>query len=407
MNNDITNKIKSSLENYEVPYDANAWNDMSKRLDNHQATSGNKFLSSPKTWIVVSVVVLGASLSIYKLSNSTVKPTTIAKSNSVNSIPQENTKNIQIIENKSTQKVETKKTKSVQNTTTPSRLENQKQPGSSVSMNNNINENTTSKQAPSTKINERYTKNFILPKTNKTYCIGEKVEIFNPNQTELSLFFSNGKQIKIDGQESILVTLKQDGQYLWNGEKIAFEVKEKPTVNFSLPSDIIYEEGIPTINLSSDLNAKAQKWIFDQRVISTNENVRLHIFNNEKYSITLSIVGTNGCENQLTKTFYPDPDFHYNLKAPSGFEPLSTNSKRNTFLPLALLERDTPFKMLIIDPKDGKVIFETTDKNNPWDGKNQHTDQLVPEGSEYIWKVTLMNPEKYEKNEYRGTITRK
>jgi len=57
--------------------------------------------------------------------------------------------------------------------------------------------------------------------------------------------------------------------------------------------------------------------------------------------------------------------------------------------------------------KDGKVIFETTDKNNPWDGKNQHTDQLVPEGSEYIWKVTLMNPEKYEKNEYRGTITRK
>ena len=407
MNNDITNKIKSSLENYEAPYDALAWDKMSHRLDVKQTSNGNSFLSSPKTWIVASITVIGASLAIYNVSKETSKPVIASKQNKTE-IPSATENDHQAIiitksENKPNVKTEgavTRKKENSMNSISETRFEN-------IQTNLSTQESTPTKQIPVTKGNERHVRNFILPKTNKIYCLGEKVEIYNPNTNEISLTNGNGKQIKIDGQESMLISLKQEGQYFWNGEKIAFEVKEKPAVNFSLPSDIIYENGVPTITLTSDLNVKTQKWIFDQKIVSTEEDVKLNIFNKEKYSVTLVVVGQNGCENQVTKTFYPDPDFHYNLKAPTGFEPTSSNPKRNTFLPLSLLERDTPFRMLIIDPKDGKVIFETTDKNNPWDGKNQKTDQLVPEGSEYIWKVILMNPEKNEKNEYRGTITRK
>ena len=410
MNNDIANKFKSSLENYEAPYEASAWDKMSKKLDaksNAGENGGSKFFSAPKLWIISSIVVIGASVAIFntpkesskttasKLTHETAKPATLEENNEpIVQLTKNETKtgiqkhNIQLKE-KTTIKISKAESKTFTTTVVKT------------------NESNLTKQIINNKGNEKYTKNFILPRTNKIYCLGEKIEIFNPNTNEIILNNVAGEPIKIDGQESVLVTLKQEGQYTWNGDKSAFEVKEKPTVNFSLPSDIIYENGIPTITLTSDLNVKSLKWIFDQKSISTNDGVKINIFNKEKYSVTLAVVGFNGCENQLTKTFYPDTDFNYNLKAPNGFEPLSNNSKRNTFLPLSLLERDTPFKMLIIDPKDGKVIFETNDKNNPWDGKNQFTDQLVTEGSEYIWKVILMNPEKYEKNEYRGTITRK
>lgn len=410
MNNDIVNKIKSSLENYEAPYDASAWDKMSQRLD-AKATSGsnggNRFLSSPKTWVVASIVVIGASLAIYNSTKESSTPIVVSTSNKtkIPLVSEENQHAVSLTKaeiktNDKKQGLEAKEKTQTSNTISQAR-------STSASTSANTIESNTFKQNSTVKGNEKYVKNFIFPKTNKLYCLGEKIEIFNPNANEITLTNANGKQIKIDGQESMLISLKQDGQYTWNGDKVAFDVKEKPTVNFILPSDIIYENGIPTITLSSELNVKSQKWIFDQKVVSTNDDVKLNIFNKEKYSVTLAVVGLNGCENQMTKTFYPDPDFHYNLKAPNGFEPTSNNPKRNTFLPLSLLERDTPFKMLIIDPKDGKVIFETNDKNNPWDGKNQSTDQFVPEGTEYIWKVILMNPEKYEKNEYRGTITRK
>ncbi len=411
MNNDIVNKIKSSLENYEAPYDASAWDKMSKHLDSKGTSAGTNssknFLSSPKFWVIASITVIGASLAIYSIRQDATK-LNITSTNNKTKTPTLVAKNQEVI-----QITQTEKPANTQNETKFVKENSRVKNTSTVSPSNFISsvvgstESTTLKQYPTVKGNERFMKNFILPKTNKLYCLGEKVEIFNPNASEITLINTLGKQIKIDGQESMLISLKQEGQYTWNGEKAAFEVKEKPTVNFSLPSDIIYENGIPTITLTSDLNVKSQKWIFDQKIVSTNESVKLNIFNKEKYSVTLLVLGQNGCENQMTKTFYPDPDFHYNLKAPNGFDPTSNNPKRNTFLPLSLLERDTPFKMLIIDPKDGKVIFETNDKNNPWDGKNQSTDQIVQEGVEYIWKVILLNPEKYEKNEYRGTITRK
>ena len=410
MNNDIVNKIKSSLENYEAPYDASAWDKMSQRLD-AKATSGgnggNRFLSSPKTWVVASIVIIGASLAIYNSTHESSSKIVVSTSNKTNIplVTEENQHAVSLTKAENNTNVQKQRLQAKEKTQTS--ITNSQTRSTSVPTSSTASESNTFKQNQSVKGNEKYVKNFIFPKTNKLYCLGEKIEIFNPNANEITLTNANGKQIKIDGQESMLISLKQEGQYTWNGEKVAFDVKEKPTVNFILPSDIIYENGIPTITLSSELNVKSQKWIFDQKVVSTNDDVKLNIFNKEKYSVTLAIVGQNGCENQMTKTFYPDPDFHYNLKAPNGFEPTSNNPKRNTFLPLSLLERDTPFKMLIIDPKDGKVIFETNDKNNPWDGKNQLTDQLVPEESEYIWKVILMNPEKYEKNEYRGTITRK
>ena len=78
MNNDIANKFKSSLENYEAPYDASAWDKMSKKLDansNAGENGGSNFLSAPKLWIISSIVVIGASVAIFNTPKESSKTT--------------------------------------------------------------------------------------------------------------------------------------------------------------------------------------------------------------------------------------------------------------------------------------------------------------------------------------------
>ena len=75
-------------------------------------------------------------------------------------------------------------------------------------------------------------------------------------------------------------------------------------------------------------------------------------------------------------------------------------------MPYALTKRDAAFKMIIIDPSNGAVIFETMNADQPWTGINKNTGELVEDKKSYVWKVVLQNPEKGESPEYMGTVIR-
>jgi hypothetical protein len=62
--------------------------------------------------------------------------------------------------------------------------------------------------------------------------------------------------------------------------------------------------------------------------------------------------------------------------------------------------------MIIIDPSNGSVIFETTSASQAWKGINQNTGELVKENTSFVWKVVLQKPEKGESPEYMGTVVR-
>jgi hypothetical protein len=144
--------------------------------------------------------------------------------------------------------------------------------------------------------------------------------------------------------------------------------------------------------------------MLNNKVITTNRELSLAIFSKGLNTISLKVENNNGCKSTTVKSMTVEEN--YNLLAVTGFEPNHYDSKRNSFIPFALTLRNTPFKMVIIDPKNNKVIYETSDSSKPWDGIDQTTNELVPENSTYIWKVTLYKPEKTEKSEYMGKITR-
>jgi len=104
----------------------------------------------------------------------------------------------------------------------------------------------------------------------------------------------------------------------------------------------------------------------------------------------------------LTKSVYIDQK--YNLMAVNSFMPASTDTRKNTFMPYALTQRDTKFTLIIIDPIDGHVVYQTNDATAGWNGTDITTGSLVSYESAYIWKVIIETPEKNENNEYVGNI---
>jgi hypothetical protein len=99
-------------------------------------------------------------------------------------------------------------------------------------------------------------------------------------------------------------------------------------------------------------------------------------------------------------------DEDYNLLAVNAFNPNSFEPRNQTFIPFALTQRDVKFTLLILDPKDGGVMYQTEDASQPWNGIDKRTGQLAPSNQAYIWKVRIANPLPGESTEYKGTMTK-
>jgi cellulose synthase/poly-beta-1,6-N-acetylglucosamine synthase-like glycosyltransferase len=82
INNKLEDTIKSSLENYEIPYDESAWTAMSAKLDKVKPVK-EPFLAKPKNWIIISaslVTITSITLFFVLDSNQPTKKS-VKKSN--------------------------------------------------------------------------------------------------------------------------------------------------------------------------------------------------------------------------------------------------------------------------------------------------------------------------------------
>ena len=142
----------------------------------------------------------------------------------------------------------------------------------------------------------------------------------------------------------------------------------------------------------------------DGVVALNKEKNSFNLFKKGNYQIAMSNVDINGCVSKSVTNFWVEED--YNLMAVNAFTPSSWDSRNTHFLPYALTKRDSPFKMIIIDPSDGAILFETSSADMPWDGIDRNTGEMVDENKSFVWKVILENPESNEKPEYIGTVVR-
>ncbi len=409
MENNFNNNIKQSFENYELPYDSAAWDQLSKKLDVHLPVKGKP---NYKLWIAASILTL-ATISTFIVATSTYveNPTTASTKNSKKeskSTPENiSTTSNAIVVKENNKKVENSINEIISNSTPIV-----------ISNTTNASKLSESKIKTSESIEEVYlTKDNKMNNSTLTFqsmkdvCPGDDIEISNSNNSDIIVLFPNDKKATIKGNTKTdfkaLIPGEYSIGYMKNNvyvSKETFIVHSAKPVEFSIDNDNIYTEGVPTINLKANSTAASYNWTFESlKTSSQAKEVDVQFYKAGTYKVTLTTTNENGCNSSETNKVTIKSD--YNLISPDVINLSDENSKNKTFIPYALTVRNVKFKMYIMDAMTGVTIYETDDANQPWDGTDSRTGNKV-NGSNYIWKVVLINPLPNENANYKGVITR-
>lgn len=419
MKKSFEEEIKNRLKDMEMPYDASAWKNVNDTLNKTQRNSSSKNLK----WLLFSIsliTIVSASLYLYQgnnINNSEEKNTKLtapSKGKNSRELVIHESKNIQskIKKTDSPHKPTQEKVLTKDNTN----VEEDTMQASSVKISNKLlyRENipvttTTNKETLSKDTN--LANNSFLPLIIPDICLGETVKVENQNNTSIYLTQPNGVKIEFKSDTKNEYTPIISGKYkiirIENNsilELSTFNVYSIEEVQIELEEENIYKNGLPHRLLSTNASSDNLIWFLNEEEISSNsKSIEISLFSKGNYSIKL-VSKNEHCSTSSSKRIEVEKD--YNLLAVDAFSPLENNDKTNTFIPYALKERNVSFNFIIIDPKDGYVVYQTSDKLKPWNGIDQRTGQIVPKNSNWIWKVTIDKPQKGENPNYKGIIVR-
>ncbi len=429
---DIEKNIKQSLENHEMPYNASAWKAMEAKLDVVKPVSS--LPGSGMKWFIgaASVIVIGV-VSYFAVTSTN----TTDENNTVNTVVSENQ-----TDNATTTTAET--TQDVKNNTTQTSVENNATEPVDPSTENNVTSTNETRAVDPFRIgtdngnigngngtmygsdsrnpvSEKGNDNSIKPTTESNgvakqiilpeigdLCEGEVVKVENKNDSPLliqgpELYFTipanetRKVRVNAEGKHSVSILNNATAE-----NQTSFFVKKAPHVDFSIDAETKFENGLPTTKLETTVSGSEYSWVYG-KTRSSEMKADAHFYKAGNHDVTLTVKAVNGCSNSITKSVHVDEK--YNLMAVNSFIPQDSDPRNNTFMPFALTQRNVRFTLIILDPTDGHIVYQTNNANNGWDGIDKTTGQQVNYETSYIWKVVIENPEPGEDSEYAGNIT--
>jgi hypothetical protein len=415
----MNTNLKEILKHGEEEFNPQAWESLAKKLDAKMPVNKPNYFSGKNIFIAgASALFIGSG--IFFFMNQ--------KSNEVENISKEKQiaqteKNIQTTSTEITAKtkenstLDTKQTSqhNTQNFTEENQLKQNEESKLPVEAKEKKNESYWKEDDKKFSLPEISYTPFVLPKFENSYCLNEKINIYNSNRTNLLILDENFKVIAtVHSKENKTLNLEKEGIYFAKylledfpnsnyTEAKLFTVHKTEEINFSYDSEIVYENGIPYIQLSTSDFGNNSVWSTDKGFISEqNDKTKLSAFRKGEYNVSLTKIDENKCE--LKKSQQVEIKEEYNLLAPTAFDPSDLDPRNNRFIPYALQKRNTAFEMFILDPENGNIVFKSNSADNAWDGIDRTTNQLVKYGKAFIWKVSLKNPLPGEKSDYTGNI---
>jgi hypothetical protein len=409
MKDKLENNFKEALENFSLPYEPCAWSQVKSRLD-AQNTPLYK-----KSWFKIAALftVVGSILLSVLLIEK--KPASPQANQPVPSI------NKEMQREKSAENTSDSKELASQTNLAETKTEDKKkEPIIAVTYADPINNNPpTWFDSKAYKYPEYFEpisnetvaiqEDFIKIISKKSICLNEEMNIENPYKYQLiTVVYPDGKQEQLSPKSGVHFTATTPGSIKVINKNTAEQLTVlAPDNKLYIESDptLIYEQGIPTVKFTVSGNDQAVTWTSTiKNYEAKNEQIIVHPFKEKQVKVHANSTDKNGCAVSESKTITMKET--YNLLAPTGFSPSNIDVRLNRFMPFALLQRNTPFELIIIDTKNGATLFQTNDENNAWDGIDRRTGELVPVGSIWAWKVVLKYPQIGENPEYSGIITR-
>ncbi len=239
------------------------------------------------------------------------------------------------------------------------------------------------------------------------YCQNAKVVLFAhqvPSNTEVTWLFSDGTKIKGEKVEFTAAKGLQVRLMLFDlSNKSAMQLRDWTSLNIleaEEPEVIITqsEKNTKTYVTLTNTNPEIEHlvWRVDGKVCK-EQSCGVYMTSQGGHNYTVESYDKNGCFASVSGSIEVEEE--YALYVQSGFTP-NGDGLNDVFLPEALKLRAVSFKMTIFD-RNGKILFETTDVSQPWDGTLNG--QALEPGA-YVWSVTLINEEGLPE-QYRGIVT--
>lgn len=421
MNKNIDELIKSALEGHEMPYDNNAWNSLNKKL-NHPIAPIKPF----KLWFLGSSIIAVITISSFLyFSNKQLeksdkpgeqKTDVIEKSNSQSTTTKktksEKTKGIQDEKIRSNEELEAKEDFKKEIKTNLILPKVNEVLAKEITKDLKLDEEVTYPKKGNSVITKKVTEPNVPSFSNK--CLGDYLKVINKNDDGMTLIFPSGKKVSVAESATENIKLSEEGKYelLVNSKQKEtynsfFNVYENPRATLLVDDELNYETGLPIIKGEVQTFEESIKWKVDKIVSAHSSKAKtaaFYFFEKGQFDLEVIVTNEKGCSYSEINRIFIEKD--YNLLAVNAFDPLSDDSRKNTFMPYALTKRNSAFSLIIIDTDNGGIIFESSDASNPWDGIDKRNGQLVNKNKAFIWKVTLASPEKNEKTVYKGTIIR-
>lgn len=157
-------------------------------------------------------------------------------------------------------------------------------------------------------------------------------------------------------------------------------VNSAPLADFSIKDQVVVNEEVVIENLSS--NATKFYWYIDNILISSSENVIYNFHNSGNHKITLVIKNEFNCGDTISK-YIEVIEPVQNIVCPNAFVPsiygstggYYSDNSNEVFHPYVFGKDVTEYSLKIFNRK-GKLLFQTTDFDQGWDG--YYNNQLVP-----------------------------
>ena len=424
---DIEKLFKDSLENHELPYDASAWKSLESKLPQTGIVKPINFTK----WGLIGFAAAALAVSVFIVSDSDEKQTNLIEKKEVKQVENQSastkktasTNSTSITEKQLTNQQQTQKNTTVNSTNSLLNIEQNQVRGEFENSNQQFMKDLENGVIPS---NPNYQPNLVQTstenqKTNSSYkisavatkCQGETFELENENSKSIVLKSPSGKLEVIRAKTQLKTNLTQTGTYTINGvdergdliELKTFEVITSPSISLNFDSELTYENGLPVLKANLEGEDSKIKWSLNNKSIdASGKNAVIFAFNKGTYELSATASNELGCKSTESKLIQIKND--YNLLAVNAFNPNSSDLRLSTFLPVALQSRTSPFKMVILDPNDGGIVYETSDASQPWDGIDRRDGKMVSSNKTYVWKVSIKNPEIGEKSEYKGIFIR-
>jgi len=251
----------------------------------------------------------------------------------------------------------------------------------------------------------------IIELDKKIVCEGEQFTVNALNVSENTVLLwdfgdgksSNKKQANYAyskaGNYEIVLNCFEDKK-LVQKESIEITVVSNPKANFEWTDK--FEELHENYTIAFyDQSFDAVKWMWNFGDNKTSSIVNpIHTYNRQgTYAVTLEVTNMNGCKDQ--KTQFVNVIDQNPLLAPNSFSP-NGDGLNDYFMPKALENGNFNFELKILD-RNGNIVYQTNDRNKPWNGRVNNTGELFNNGTPFIWIVTI-NTDDGNVKRFTGTI---